>query len=137
MRGPLPVPPSPPSRGETVTKPLWYTPPPMDEQTGFNPKRRLCPDGTCTGILGPDGRCNECGRAGKNDAVGGAPASVFAVLDADDVPDENCEAPASRVAAETGPSDFDPNRRLCDDGACVGVIGPDAMCLVCGRAPRR
>jgi hypothetical protein len=65
---------------------------------------------------------------------------VFAVLDADDVPDENSDAPAappaSRVAVVAGPSDFDPNRRLCEDGACVGVIGPDGMCMVCGRAPR-
>ena len=25
------------------------------------------------------------------------------------------------------------NRRLCPDGACIGVIGPDGTCRVCGR----
>src|SRR5437762_1158841 len=25
-------------------------------------------------------------------------------------------------------------RQLCSDGACVGVIGPDGTCKVCGRA---
>src|SRR4051794_34255781 len=25
-------------------------------------------------------------------------------------------------------------RQLCPDGACVGVIGPDGTCKVCGRA---
>ena len=24
--------------------------------------RRLCPDGNCIGVIGPDGRCKECGR---------------------------------------------------------------------------
>jgi hypothetical protein len=28
---------------------------------------------------------------------------------------------------------FDPNRQLCPDGACVGVLGPDGLCNVCGR----
>ena len=29
---------------------------------------------------------------------------------------------------------FDPDRRvLCDDGLCVGVIGPDGRCKVCGK----
>ena len=25
------------------------------------------------------------------------------------------------------------DRQLCPDGACVGVIGPDGQCTVCGR----
>lgn len=25
-------------------------------------------------------------------------------------------------------------REVCPDGACVGVIGPDGLCKVCGRA---
>jgi hypothetical protein len=24
--------------------------------------RRLCSDGSCIGVIGPDGRCKECGR---------------------------------------------------------------------------
>jgi len=42
-----------------------------------------------------------------------------------------------RAAAAGGDSDgggFDAKRRLCPDGACVGVIGPDGKCTVCGRA---
>ena len=27
--------------------------------------RRLCPDGNCIGVIGPDGRCKECGRPDK------------------------------------------------------------------------
>jgi hypothetical protein len=29
--------------------------------------------------------------------------------------------------------DFD-NRRLCPDGACIGVIGPGGVCKVCGAS---
>ena len=25
--------------------------------------RQLCPDGACTGLLGSDGKCKECGRS--------------------------------------------------------------------------
>jgi hypothetical protein len=26
-------------------------------------ERQLCPDGACTGLLGSDGKCKECGRS--------------------------------------------------------------------------
>ena len=26
-------------------------------------ERRLCPDGACTGLLGSDGKCKECGKS--------------------------------------------------------------------------
>jgi hypothetical protein len=29
---------------------------------------------------------------------------------------------------------FDPNRRLCPDGACVGLLSKDGRCQICGRA---
>jgi hypothetical protein len=36
--------------------------------------------------------------------------------------------------AETEDAPFDPtSRKLCPDGACVGVIGADGVCPVCGR----
>jgi len=28
-------------------------------------QRQLCPDGACIGVIGPDGRCKECGRAAE------------------------------------------------------------------------
>ncbi|MGD8560977.1 MAG: zinc-ribbon domain-containing protein [Desulfarculaceae bacterium] len=34
----------------------------QDDQ-GFDPdKRQACSDGMCIGIIGPDGRCTECGK---------------------------------------------------------------------------
>ena len=40
----------------------------------FDSKRRLCPDGSCIGVVGDDGRCRVCGRdagGGKNAAAAG------------------------------------------------------------------
>jgi hypothetical protein len=31
----------------------------------FDPGRKLCVEGTCVGIIGPDGRCGECGRSAE------------------------------------------------------------------------
>jgi len=51
-----------------------------------------------------------------------------------DAPDEAGDDPLSLPSAETGDGDaFDPGRRLCPDGACLGVIGPNGRCTTCGR----
>jgi hypothetical protein len=109
----------------------------MDDQTDFNPKRRLCPDGACIGIIGSDGRCGTCGRVAAGDAEVDPAASVFAVLDASEGASDAPASAAAAIARPTVGSDgnsFDPNRRLCADGACVGVIGIDGICSLCGRA---
>ena len=33
-----------------------------DEGTVDFDSRKLCSDGTCIGVIGPDGRCKECGK---------------------------------------------------------------------------
>jgi hypothetical protein len=40
--------------------------------SGFNSARGLCPDGSCVGVLGPDGRCKVCGRGPESAAGAGA-----------------------------------------------------------------
>ena len=44
--------------------------------------------------------------------------------------------PAAREAApeddDEGPVDF-ASRKLCSDGTCIGVIGPDGRCKECGK----
>jgi len=83
----------------------------------FDPtSRKLCPDGACVGVIGPDGVCRVCGRTEAQAAAGEASA--------------NADGP---MAAEAASDDFDSSRRLCDDGACVGVVGDDGVCRVCGR----
>jgi hypothetical protein len=108
----------------------------MSEGT-FNPsERRLCPDGSCIGLVGADGRCRVCGRASDGSAaVAQAPVMV------DDHWDEASGDDADSLAAGAGTSSADgeggggfrPDRRLCDDGSCVGIIGAGDVCSVCGR----
>jgi hypothetical protein len=85
----------------------------------FDPTRRkLCPDGACVGLIGSDGVCGVCGRTEAQAAAG----QEIAAPDLD----------AGGGAAGEG-GGFDTKRRLCDDGACVGVVGDDGVCRVCGR----
>jgi hypothetical protein len=90
----------------------------------FDPAaRELCPDGACLGVLGSDGRCRVCGRSGEGvkaaprDAA--RPPAAAAVL-------------PSASAGDEGGAFADDERRLCPDGACVGLVGPDGRCKVCG-----
>jgi len=34
-----------------------------DDEGDFDEDRQLCPDGACTGVIGSDGKCKECGRS--------------------------------------------------------------------------
>jgi hypothetical protein len=101
------------------------------EETAFNPKRRLCPDGSCVGVLGPDGRCSVCQRAAGAGGEAGVEAPGRAWADAADEGAHD-DAPAAEMA-DRAISGFDPTRRLCDDGSCVGVVGADGVCGTCGQ----
>jgi hypothetical protein len=83
--------------------------------------RRLCPDGNCIGVIGPDGRCKECGKpSGNPEEAAGSTAET---------------SDAVRSGGNSDP-ESDPeweNRRLCPDGNCIGVIGPDGRCKECGK----
>ena len=110
--------------------------------------RQLCSDGNCIGVIGPDGRCKECGKP----AEGGpppqprgldetAPEGPSAETDAKEAaraaegPSGENEPADGETAAKTAESDDGDwaNRRLCPDGNCIGVIGPDGRCKECGR----
>jgi hypothetical protein len=90
-------------------------------------RRRLCPDGACIGLLDESGRCKECGLAAGGRAT--APAAAPALED--DEAEDADEAEAAMADETDGPA-FDSKRRLCPDGACVGVLGADGRCSVCG-----
>jgi len=86
--------------------------------------RRLCPDGNCIGIIGPDGRCKECGMQSGNPAEG-AHETVKTV-----------DIPPQESNSDTESNESDPeweNRKLCPDGNCIGIIGSDGRCKECGR----
>jgi hypothetical protein len=98
-----------------------------DNDLTFKPGRRLCPDGSCIGIIGDDGRCTECGTraAGEQNSPAATP-SPDGVLNA-------TEVESNEPSLDEPASGFDPNRRLCGDDACIGVIGEDNRCRVCGK----
>jgi len=89
-------------------------------------QRQLCPDGGCVGVIGSDGVCKVCGRA----APGWGDERRRGMRDEEEVEQEVEKA---KVLAEpSGPDDFE-SRALCPDGNCIGVIGDDGHCRVCGR----
>ena len=73
--------------------------------------RELCPDGSCTGVMGDDGRCPECGRS----VSGAAPEPMAA-------------------EPESGDEGLDDDRQLCPDGNCTGLLGSDGRCKECGAS---
>ena len=87
--------------------------------------RRLCPDGTCVGVVGPDGRCKVCGARSP-----GGPITSQAAAEP-----ETPRAEPAKVARPAGRKGggFDPGRQLCSDGSCIGIIGPDGRCKECGK----
>jgi hypothetical protein len=106
------------------------------ESESFDPsRRRLCPDGACIGLLDDSGRCRECGlqagQAGPADAPTAPPD-----LESDGQPDLDEQDDELEAADEPG-GGFDAKRRLCPDGDCLGVIGADGRCSVCGRTEAR
>jgi hypothetical protein len=83
--------------------------------------RQLCPDGSCVGVLGDDGRCKVCGAVGDGSVV--PIASRAPVGDGDD-----------EVSSDDAADGEEDDRKLCPDGACIGLIGSDGRCKVCGLA---
>lgn len=134
--------------------------------------RVLCSDGACIGVVGPDGRCKECGaeldpsdRPAFERAFGKAqPSSEAASSEAASAPgsdepsgDDGASSsegepggePSSAAGADPAAHQPEPrpasaaaedddaldlaSRQLCDDGACIGVIGSDGRCRECGK----
>ena len=96
----------------------------------FDPaNRELCSDGSCIGVVGPDGRCKECGRPGTSTTVHPRQRGLIPEQDANEQRDEN----RIRGAIPEPPPEFD-DRQLCSDGSCIGIIGQDGRCRECGLA---
>jgi hypothetical protein len=112
------------SRDESITNDEWEN-------------RQLCSDGNCIGVIGPDGLCKECGRPGEGGPVPKAADDTLS-REPEDTGDSDHSSPEDQEStgeAEETANDADDwaNRRLCPDGNCIGVIGPDGKCKECGR----
>ena len=101
-------------------------------------QRTLCSDESCIGVVGPDGRCKECGLpyewpidVTKEEGI------------ASDVEETAPDSDRSEELEDIGEHDSEPEadleweqRTLCIDESCIGVIGPDGRCKECGKAYR-
>lgn len=106
-------------------------------------QRILCPDGGCVGVIGDDGLCKVCGRAAPNwgderkrglEADASDEAEDDEELEDDDEEAyEDDEDEEIQPEAPSGIGEWK-ERKLCSDGGCVGVIGDDNKCRVCGKA---
>jgi hypothetical protein len=104
-------------------------------------KRVLCPDGACTGLIGPDGTCKVCGHVMPNwgdERMRGLQPDPDEDVDADEEPDDDeLEDDEGEEAEDEGEGDEGSeewsDRKLCDDGACTGVITTEGVCSVCGK----
>ncbi len=101
-------------------------------------ERILCSDESCIGVVGPDGRCKECGRPYEGPLpLPSQPAPAAQPIDAADMPEETQaeEKPAEETEGSDAQIDDEAwqARKLCRDESCIGVIGPDGRCKECGR----
>ena len=108
--------------GDTVSEDEWS-------------ERRLCSDGACIGVIGPDGCCKECGLPYDKNAshTGAEDDSSFWEEDDDDDDDFGEGDETDQESPEEVDSEWS-QRKLCRDEACIGVIGPDGCCKECGLA---
>ena len=94
-------------------------------------QRQLCPDGACVGVIGSDGTCKVCGRAAPNWGDE-RQRGLIDEPEQDVVPPEAPVDVKHELLATREPEWID--RKLCPDGSCIGVIGDDGKCRVCGRS---
>jgi hypothetical protein len=114
--------------------------------------REVCPDGGCVGVIGPDGTCKVCGRVSptwdnereRGMVVDGAADAEIPSGDDDDDDDDELDGDEEEedgddevdaaLAPDANADDYEWSRRkLCPDGACVGVVGASGACTVCGK----
>jgi hypothetical protein len=114
-------------------------------------QRTLCSDESCIGVIGPDGRCKECGlpfEEGPSDGVKeeAAMENMEAFETEEELEEYETEEELEEYETEEELEDLEENgeekldldleweqRTLCSDESCIGVIGPDGRCKECGK----
>ena len=98
--------------------------------------RLLCEDGNCIGVIGPDGKCKECGKKYEGALPENFDSEEQTPSDGpgetDDL-DASAQTAADDSVGQDDASDDWANRQLCSDGNCIGVIGRDGRCKECGK----
>ena len=104
--------------------------------------RELCSDGNCIGVIGPDGRCKECGKKYEgtlpedhfSEREEASPEDISIEKEDPSAEDLPHEAAEPNVTDDSTKDEDWQDRVLCSDGNCIGVIGPDGRCKECGKA---
>jgi hypothetical protein len=104
-------------------------------ETKFDLKKRvLCSDDACIGLVGPDGRCKVCGTAYTGDEPLPANQGDSEVTPYGATLKANQDAAAIPAEEERSSADDDVDERICcPDELCVGIIGKDGKCGICGK----
>ena len=105
-------------------------------------QRKLCSDESCIGVIGPDGRCKECGLPFEEGPSGG----IVEEPAMENMEESETEEELEEYETEEELEDVEENgeekldldleweqRTLCSDESCIGVIGPDGCCKECGK----
>ena len=102
-------------------------------------QRTLCSDESCIGVIGPDGRCKECGLPYESEKQQDFPEEHAASDSeaeeevAEDDEDDEGDEEVAQDDEEDADTDIEwEQRTLCRDESCIGVIGPDGRCKECG-----
>jgi len=103
-------------------------------------QRKLCRDESCIGVIGPDGRCKECGlpfeEVPSNRIVEEPAMENIEESETEEELEEYETEEELEYLEENGEEDLDSEweqRTLCSDESCIGVIGPDGRCKECGK----
>ena len=109
-----------------------------DELDRYWKNRVLCSDESCIGVIGPNGRCKECGRQFEGQLPADLDSDDSATISEDngtiDPGATDGYAPNPEQEMETEVTDDEWSQRtLCSDEGCIGVIGPDGRCKECGK----
>lgn len=97
--------------------------------------RVLCSDESCIGVIGPDGRCKECGKTYEGElpeAASPVDETVAEAASDEPVVEEAIRQPETPLSDPADDGDWE-KRTLCSDGNCIGVIGADGRCKECGK----
>jgi hypothetical protein len=90
--------------------------------------RRLCIDESCIGVIGADGRCRVCELLHPC-----VPESLDICSGMSTVGEALHEKPSEDQVSETKEPEWE-DRTLCRDESCIGTIGTDGRCRICGLA---
>lgn len=102
-------------------------------------ERTLCPDDSCIGVLGPDGRCCLCGLRGdlSRPRHVGTPSSPAILEPGAETEPESEPITAAAASAENhdaaaADDDAFSQRELCSNDSCIGVLSAAGVCPLCG-----